>query len=46
MKVEIGNLKAVRDLDVASRIPRVKLNNELQFVERPASCNRLSPLES
>lgn len=45
MKVEIGNLKAVRDLDVASRIPRVKLN-ELQFVERPASCNRLSPLES
>lgn len=27
MKVEIGNLKAVKDLDVASRIPRVKLTN-------------------
>lgn len=32
MKVEIGDLKAVRDLDVASGIPRVKLNNELQFI--------------
>lgn len=38
MKVEIKNLKAVRDLDVAPNVSRVlsiqlaKLNGELQFI--------------